>query len=147
MAELAALGVASSIVQLVHFGASLFSQVREVGRTAHGICEEEIELEAIARDLKTLLLKLKPNTAPARCTQVSSDEHTLNELTRPCRALADELLRIIDDLKVKDLHYRKWKSFKQALKHVRKEKDIRDLEIRLAKLQAQISTHLITTLR
>ncbi|KAL3454592.1 hypothetical protein BJX65DRAFT_301228 [Aspergillus insuetus] len=136
MAELAALGVASNIVQLVHFSSALFSKAREIAGSAHGVGEEEIELETIGKDLKSLLLGLQRS---------SGKGSTLNELVRACGSVADELIRIIEDLKARNLDGRKWASFKQAVSLVRKEKDIQGLEIRLHKLQTQISTHLLAT--
>ncbi|KAL2795439.1 hypothetical protein BJX66DRAFT_302074 [Aspergillus keveii] len=143
MAELAALGLASNIVQLVQFGSSLFAKTRQIAHSAHGVGEEEIEIEIIAKDLQALHLKVKQNDARLGN---SPPDATLNELRRACCHIADSLLSIITDLKSQNPQGNKWGSFKQAVRMVRKEKDIRALEKRLAKLQTQIGTHLITML-
>jgi hypothetical protein len=147
MAELAALGLASNIFQIVHFGSSLFSKTRKIAQTAHGVGEEEIELETIVKDLKYLSLKLKPDLPSAGHAGLSSSDNMLNGLIGPCCEIADELLKIFDDLKAIYSRSILWKNFRQALRHVRKEREIRSLEARLERLQAQISTHLIAALR
>lgn len=145
MAELAALGLASNIFQIVHFGSSLFSKTREIAQAAHGVGEEEIELETVVNDLKSLSLKLK-HDLPSDAV-LSPSDNMLNGLIGPCCEIADELLKIFDDLKAAYSRSILWKNVKQALRHVRKEREIRTLEARLERLQAQISTHLIATLR
>ncbi|KAJ0422231.1 hypothetical protein BJY00DRAFT_311293 [Aspergillus carlsbadensis] len=137
MAELAALGLACNIIQLVDFGSNLFSKAREIAHSAHGVGDEENELEAIARDLKSLLHNLKDDPA---------GDSTFDELRQACCGVGNELVSVIEDLKSQNIQGWKWGSFKQAVRLVRKEKEIRALERRLGKLQAQISTHLITTL-
>ncbi|KAL2872593.1 uncharacterized protein BJX67DRAFT_376398 [Aspergillus lucknowensis] len=138
MAELASLGLACSIIQLVDFGSKLFSKARKIANSPHSVGDQENELVTIAKDLKALVHNLEQD--PAR-------DSTLNELRRACCGVADELIRIIEDLKARHPEPGgRWASFKQAVSLVRKEKEIQDLEMRLQKLQAQISTHLITTL-
>jgi hypothetical protein len=144
MAELAALGLACNIVQLVHFSCSLFSKTREIARSAHGVSNEENEIEIIAKDLEALHSKVNQDVAQPG---TSAPDVTLLDLRGACCKIADDLISIIEDLKARNPQGNKWGSFKQAVRLVRKERDIQALERRLEKLQAQISTHLITTLR
>ncbi|KAH0536562.1 hypothetical protein FGG08_006570 [Glutinoglossum americanum] len=148
MAELAALGLAGNIVQFVDFGIKLFSEGWELYKSTQGICIEGHELEIVTVDLKRLTGDLRSTTLLSlHAKSPSTDDIRLRELAGSCGELADELLKLLDDLKVKGLYHRKWKSFKQALNHARKQKKIKNLEERLKKFQEQIGIRLIAILR
>lgn len=151
MAELAALGLASNIVQFVDFGIKLFSEARDIYESAQDGREEDLELETVTVDLKGFARSLhtrgKPSPGNSRPKKLSADELALQKLAISCEKLANELLKLLDDLKVKGQQNRKWKSFKAALRHVRKEDKINKLEERLEKFQRQITTHLVGILR
>jgi hypothetical protein len=151
MAELAALGLASNIVQFVDFGIKLFSEAREIYESAQDGRAEDLELETVTVDLKGFAQSLhasgKPSPGNPQPKKLAADEIALQKLAISCEKLANELLKLLDDLKVKGQGNRKWKSFKQALNHVRREEKVNKLEERLEKFQRQITTHLVGILR
>jgi hypothetical protein len=115
MAGLAALGLASNVVQFVDFGLKLFSEAHELYKSTQGSRNEDLELESITLDLKRLAQNLhstaKPSPGHSRPRKLSEDEATLQKLAIGCEELANELLKLLDDLKVKGPQNRKWKSF------------------------------------
>lgn len=78
--------------------------------------------------------------------QPTKDDPGLEKLAVGCKKLAVDLLRVLERLKLK---YGKsgWGSFKQALKAVLKENDIRELETRMERFQRQLGQRLLHTLR
>jgi hypothetical protein len=105
---------------------------------------EDLELETVTIDLQhiaqTLYSKFQFNP-------LVEEEILLQGLAQRCRELATELLGLLEELKIKDSHNRKWESFRQALKRVRGEKAINNLEERLQKFREQLSIRLISLLR
>jgi hypothetical protein len=148
MAELVALGLASNVVQFVDFGIKLFSESREIYKSAHGFGGSDLELEVVATDLHRLTANLIPSADPSANTNaLSKEEIELQKLAALCHKLADELLALLDDLKVKGLNRRKWQSFKQALRHAKKQGKIQNLEKRLNNFQKEIGLNLLAILR
>jgi hypothetical protein len=142
MAELAALGLASNVVQFVDFGIKLFRDGKELYESAQGSIAEQRELQAVTADLRDIVQKLHPTVHPA-----TQDDAALARLAADCEKLATELLGVLDKLKVKEGQNRKWVSFKQALALVLKEKEIRGLEQRLERYRDQLSKRLLYILR
>lgn len=70
----------------------------------------------------------------------------LHNAVQSCKEVADELLQILEDLKVA-LPRQKWKSFRQALKGIMKKEKIQSLNTRLQRLQQQVQFRLINILK
>jgi len=145
MAELAAIGLAGNIIQFVDFSIKLFRDGREIYRSAQGSKPEELELETVTEDFKSLSNQLHSSLQSTQPLKL--DDSKLQKLAAECEKLANELLGILGNLKINDQHNRKWESFKQALKRVLKEKEIRGLERRLDRLREDISSRLQYMLR
>lgn len=141
MTELAAVGLASNIVGFIDFGLKLFHEGKELYESAEGASVQHNELETIISDLKILIDDLQP-TPP-----ITKSDKSLASLALGCKKLATELLRALTRLKVKNGQNRKWESFKQALKCVMKEKELRSLEQRIEKYRKQLGVRLLYTLR
>ncbi|KAF2686682.1 hypothetical protein K458DRAFT_386644 [Lentithecium fluviatile CBS 122367] len=143
MESIAALGLAANIVQFVHFGATLLSEASERHHSASGATIGNAELELIANNLQQLTADLTVSR-PGSDSQVL--ESGLQDICKRCRSVADELIAVLDDLRVKGEHKR-WESFKQAAKSIRKEKKIEDLKKRLDDLQHGIMVCLMAVMR
>ncbi|KUJ13781.1 uncharacterized protein LY89DRAFT_784647 [Mollisia scopiformis] len=145
MAEaLAALGLASNIVQFVSFASDLISKSRAISKSTDSGLVENLELEAISSTLHELnhgLLR-----ALATGASSSTAEKILQELCKGCGDVMEELLEVIQSLKSQGPHTR-WNSFRQALKSVWKEDQIKALSTRLDRYRNQIDTTLLMSLR
>jgi len=142
MAELAALGLASNIVQFIDFGITLFHEGKEIYESSEGSSAKRLELETITADLRDIVHELQPTIHP-----VTKDDAALGRLAKDCEKLATDLLCLLDKLKVKESQHPKWASFKQALNSVLKEGAIRNLESRLEKCRDQLGKRLLYMLR
>ena len=114
---LTALGLASSIVQLITFTSDLVAKGRDIYQSADGALVENLELEAITKSLRDLSLEVEPPVSGGNLTKV---DRQLQQLCTGCRKVADELLDVIQKLKTHGPHKR-WTSFRQALDSVWRE--------------------------
>lgn len=141
MAELVALGLAGNIVQFVDFGIKLFRDGRELYTSLQGNSAEQLELEIVTQDLKCLAQQLHSSDQPDALG--TEDKIELRKLATECEKLANELLGILDELKVKDRHNRIWESFKKALRRMMEKKKIQHLEERLERFREQLGKRLV----
>ena len=140
------LSLASAIIQFVDFSSKLVRKGTELYHST--ALQEYVELEKVAVDLKDLNNNLSPALPPSgfHAKPLSKDETALTQLAAESRAISDELIAILSDLKVRDPH-QKWRSFRQALKCVRKKDKIRTLEKALDNLQGNINGRLLKIMR
>lgn len=136
-----AIGLASSIVQLITFSSDLLSKTREIHSSADGAAVENVELEAIS----TSLLELSREVNEGKFHLTKADKQ-LKDLCAGCQKVADELLEVVRRLKGSDSKT-KWRSFRQAVLTVWKEKEVRALVDRLERYRSQIDTALLVALR
>jgi hypothetical protein len=144
MSELAALGLASNIVQLVAFTSNLVAKGREIYGSADGVLVEFLELEAITNRLEELSSELIPPIIRGRA--LTENERQLRELCDGCRDVSKELLDVISSLKAQGTHKR-WNSFRQALHSIWKEGEVQTLSTRLERYRRQIDTTLLVSIR
>lgn len=136
---LTALGVASSIIQLVDFGRKLVSQTQETYHTANGATIENVTVGEIAKDINFLNRNLKEKTVSLEA--LGADDVALTDLATSSQKVAEDLLRILATLEVpKDAT--PWKRIHKAFKSTQKAREIREIESRLNKIQRQIDSHL-----
>lgn len=108
-------------MQFVDFGLKVVSESRQRYRSATGALPENLALETVVADLNTISESLtshaseQPWIRTRQTWNQSSDDKALRELAARCKELADELLDILEDLKVKG-PYRGWESCRQAFR-------------------------------
>lgn len=142
---MSAISLAGTIVQFVDFSSKLVSKGYYIYQSATGASPENLELEAITTDLSLLNTKLKTH-GKYDCS--AKDEKSLEKLSQQCTDIADELLSRLQKLKVPtDAKYRKWKSFRQALKTVWNKKDLDEMSTRLEGLRGQLEFHILVSLK
>ena len=144
MDPLSALSLASNIVQLVDVGTRVVSASLELyspdGISVNG------ELESVMSDLVKICSALENPHDQIKGSKSSSSEIQLITLSKSCKTLGEELLTVLNSLKVQSPH-KKWQSFRQALKAVWKEKEIHRYKERIINLRSEISLRLIGILR
>ena len=144
MDPLSALSLASNIVQLVDFGTRVVSASFEL-YSPDGISINE-ELECVMSDLVKICSALEQPQHRINGQRSSISELQLIPLSKSCKTLGEELLTVLNNLKVQSPH-KKWQSFSQALKAVWKEKEIHHYKERITNLRSEISLRLIGILR
>lgn len=139
-----ALGIASSVVQFVDFACKLISGSYAIYKSENGASEANSDLENITSSLASinndLLLSLQDSN-PA-----SDEERNLNDLCKACNGEANQLLAVLQSLKVQTNH-KAWKSFKAALKTIWEQEKIRSMQSRLDSFRQQITMIIAASLR
>ncbi|KAI5373595.1 hypothetical protein AA0119_g12525 [Alternaria tenuissima] len=138
MESLAAVGLAANILQFVHEARHLVSTSREV--LGSGTKEEYIELGLISKELRSRSARIiLPGNA--RDVPEGDDGNSLEALAVRCNEIADELLDILDALKLHN-DRNKWRSFLQALKTQWNDDKIGALRERLDRVAKAINARL-----
>jgi len=143
---LTAIGLASAIVQFVDFSSRLVSETKELYHSTEGNSTKNEELQAVTEDLRELCKTLNSAQGRAPGIEPSTDELALLELSGSCNFVADELIAVLEKLRVKSAH-EKWGSFKMALKGARKKEKIESIRARLDRVQSQLQIRLTSILR
>ena len=137
---LTALSLASAIVQFVDFGCKLLSQSQELYHSADGALKANITTEEITLDVIALSHSLRKK-------EVSAHDVALGKLVDSCEREAEELLRILADLRLPQDGATKWDIFRKAIRSVRKKGKIEEIEGRLGKIQRQVNSRLLFMLK
>ncbi|KAK4697415.1 hypothetical protein P7C71_g658, partial [Lecanoromycetidae sp. Uapishka_2] len=136
---LTALGLASSIIQVVDFGRKLVSQTQETYYTANGATKENVTVGEIAKDINVLNRSLKEKKISLEAPH--ADDVALEDLVTSSQKIAEDLLGLLATLEVpKDATT--WKRFQKAFKSTQKAREVREIESRLNKIQRQIDSRL-----
>jgi hypothetical protein len=142
---ISALGLAGNVVQFVEFCGNVVSESRRNYRSTTDTSLENTELESIAEDLRRLTTQLHSSDGD-RAISAAGDQE-LTKLLVSCNEVADELLRAVELLKVKQGPHRKWNSFRQAFLSVLSKDKLARLQSRLAAIREQITLHLVSSIR
>jgi hypothetical protein len=139
---LAAVSLASNIVQFVHFLCQLLAEIGEVTSSTAGITEHNSNIESTANDLARLSRYLN-----------SASTTTGSPLVKEMKSLSQEITLVADDLlnevtKLKTTKPRgTLKGFGHVLGHkFGKSQKIEKIASKLGRLQAQLNTQLLVML-
>ena len=146
MDPLTALGLASSVIQVVDFSIRLVSKGVEIYKD--GRLVENFDAEQTTQSLKGLNGKLQRSIQDSKCSgPLSEEDESLMGLCANCESIANELLKRFDQIKVTGKH-RKWKSARQALKSVTGSKDeLEELARKLGMYRSEIILNVTVSLR
>ena len=117
METLAAIGLASNILQFAEFAHKLLSTGNELYESASGASSKTLELEKIYGSLSNFSLNLEKSNAaqdfanlltPRDTEEYLPELHdfTLRSLARDCKSVCDELLQLLNRLRVSDGRWR-----------------------------------------
>ena len=150
MAEMAALGLAANIIQLINFSADLISKGHEIYKSADGTLVEHLELQAITEHFQELNMQLsngRPKLWPRfKGAPDAKTEKRLQELCASCMEVTGPLVDVLERLKADGKH-KGWNSFRQALNSIWSQEDIQSLSRRLEAFRRQIDTTLLVIIR
>lgn len=134
MEALAAIGLASGIVQFADSGIQWASGTKELYKSGNGALQENSELEVVVDSLRALVVKLKTDGH-------LQDDFKLEALVAACMPIADGLVEILGKLKVEGDKAKRLESTRKALKSLVSRGKIQDLEKRLSRIRDQICAH------
>ncbi|KAL2681180.1 hypothetical protein Neosp_008787 [[Neocosmospora] mangrovei] len=140
MAELAAIGLASNILQFTEVGIKLFLVAREKYQSVSGRGEEDEDIVTDMGRLRTLANNIREDAKP----HVKEADAEIYRIALSCSREASSLIETLDRLGVGNGKHRGWESFRKALKQLSKSLEIEKKENRLRKLQGDLTLHLVT---
>lgn len=152
MDPLTVLSLVGNIVQFVDFGGKLLSRAVELYKSPVVTLSAHHELELVTADLGALAAKLRQSSNPGgdsesadpdRITQTESFKILCDEAVN----LADELVKRLNTLKVKDRKLRKWRSLQHAVESAWTQKERDGLEKRLSSLKDALETRVLFSIR
>lgn len=147
MEPLAALGVAGAIVQFVEFAGKVISKGNQIYRSGDGSLDENHDLEIVTNDL--VVLQTKMDQAAQRGdleTRPTDDDVALQRVNAAANELAKTLLIRLNMVKAQG-RFRRWKSFRQAIKSVSSQKEIDSLARRLHMLKDELQLQILVSLK
>ena len=140
---LTAISLASAVVQFVDFSIKLVSAGHEL--YDKGSLSHHDEIEQISQDLSTLAEDLGASRPPS-AKQPSEDEVALQKLAGSCKELANEMIAVLQTLKVQKTNSG-LESVRTALRGMRKKRKIVNIEKRLVGFRNELTLHLTAILR
>jgi hypothetical protein len=138
---LTAIALAGNILQFAGVAKDMVSSSRQLSNL--GATKDRIELGSIAEELQSLVAKVMP-AEPPESIQLSKEEKSIRTLSVQCHEVAQELLEVLETLKVKctDGKFDHFESFYKALLAEWKRPKVDDLTKRLNMIESSIHTHL-----
>ncbi len=138
------LTVAATVVQFVDFSKRIVCKTKDIYNSVDGVAVENKETE-------TVTIRLKEMAEELQMEKPGFQEHMsprLKSICAQCVAASDELVSHLSLLKVPDGSvWRKWKSFREALKSVWSKKEIDAMAQRLNVLRSEIDSEVLTFVR
>lgn len=144
---LTALSLAGNIIQFVDFSTKLVVKGREQYKSADGASVGDAELEAIAKDLQGVNHRLTSSLQIAHARTLTASDEALHKLSEQCSSVAEELIHILDKLKVHGTSNRRWKSFRKALKSLMKKEEVDAIAKRLQHFRDELNIHILVSMR
>lgn len=138
MEVLAAVGLASATVQFVDFSTKIIGFARGIHDSTSGMTDENDNIEFVTAKMEQLSLDLEHLMAGQN---QSRDQKALVDLAVKCRSIANDIIQILEKIKPKDSKS-KLQSLRAALKHIKYEKEVSDMENRLGKCREQLHIQL-----
>lgn len=150
MEALAALGLASNIVQFIQFTSNVIGAAVELRDAPAGSSTTEIlTLDALYTQLHHISVALEASHERAAAYLMTDGPAvaSFRTLSALCKEDCKRLLETVSQLRVQPSSSGKWKSFRVALKVAWKKSEIKDLEDRLSKTQTTMTLHVCTIAR
>jgi hypothetical protein len=141
MEPLSAFGLAVNIIQVVDFSATLLREAYELHQSSTGQTAEHAELKQIAESLSQMCHALSVPSHRQRGLGVAGAE--ILTVAASAKAVAEDLIAVIERLRVKDGGSRHWRTFRQALATLWKKSKIERYEKRLVAMRGQLQAHLV----
>jgi hypothetical protein len=154
MDPLSALSLAGTIVQLVDFGGKLLSDTVQLYKSSCGKLDANQQLQLITGDLQSVIAKLQatPDTASGNAfgrpiEAIPQQEDSLRKICDEASIIAEELLRKLQSLTVKDGKHRVLESLKIAIRSAWSKEEISSLKQRLALFKESLHSRLMLSIR
>ena len=144
---LAAVGLASSMVQFVDFAVKIISKGNKYHKSTDGVLPENREYLGIAKNFARLNQGLGSalNAFPPT-KKLSDDERALHTVAMSCQTIVRQFKAALDQLKILGTRG-KWKSIRQALKACWSKEKIEEMLEKLRIVREDFVVHLLVVMR
>jgi hypothetical protein len=150
MDPLSVVSLVGTIVQFVDFAGKLLSNAVELYRSPIGTLAAHHELEIVTTDLHALISKLRQSIY-SKDNDPSQEAETLRKsfeaICDEAVKVAEELIKRLERLKVKDGKLRKWDSLKHAIEAAWSRKELIDLKTQLSSLKEALEARVLFSIR
>jgi hypothetical protein len=148
MDPLSALGLAAAVFQFVDFGSKIIHTTYNIHQSANGATQDNLELAELTKTLHNFQTRL---ATPQKASKGNdTDQKALMKLAARCRDIAADLLKLLDDLKVKvtDKGLRRTlQSLRQGFRSLLKKEQIAKYEKLLREINVQVNGLLLAMIR
>ncbi|XXH01487.1 hypothetical protein Hte_007847 [Hypoxylon texense] len=138
MEALAAVGLASNVLQFIECGYKVVGMAKELYESGHEATRSNAEAAFVAQEMRELSLKLVKDLPTADLTD---EEEALCRLAQQCSLLSNKLLLLLDSLKTKKPR-RKIEIIRTVLRNMRKRNERDQLQASLDNCRRQLNTHI-----
>lgn len=135
-----AIGLASDIISFIDFACKSIKAAEELYHSEHGATKENERMGDIVGDLKEFSLGLGASLPSA-----TKHERAIEALAKECAAVSDELIDILDKLRLSKSSRRR--SIMKVLSGAWKRSEIAALEARLGEYRAQMNVRLMAAMK
>jgi hypothetical protein len=150
MDPISALGLAAAACQFVDFGTKIIHTTYNIHQSADGATQENGDLAKLTTTLRDLQTRLAAPQTPSKSRGNDADQKALEGLAARCREIAVDLLKLLDDLKVKVTDkglLRTVQSLRQGFRSLLKKGQIARFEKLLRDITVQVNSHLLAMTR
>ncbi|KAH8702793.1 hypothetical protein GQ44DRAFT_596720, partial [Phaeosphaeriaceae sp. PMI808] len=150
MEPFTALSVATSIIQIVDFGARLVNNGHEIYK--NGSIASFDQAKHAADELRDLTQSLGRTLASTSLSVHSAsvlpnDEKKLRDLASETTKVADELIKLVESVIGHGGKHRRWNSFRQAVSSLHKKRDLAELSDHLDLLRNELILRVVVSLK
>jgi len=140
---LSAVSLAAAILQFVDFGSKFIVSGYEIYRSADGATEENLDIEHLTLMIHEFQERFSPSPNP-----LTRSGQELQKLAQECSNVAEDLLALLDKLKVKDKGtFRTWDAIRQSCRLAWKKGEIAKKEKLLNNISTQVNSRLLYMIR
>lgn len=148
MAEtLAAIGLASNILQFLESGIKLFNVTRARYKSHSGLSRTDEDLANDAESLRKLARIIQDSHATLDTSRVAAVDAKLYEISKSCVDVANDLINTLALFSVVPGKTTRWERFWKALRREFKSPEVQRIETELEKLREDLILHLTATSR
>lgn len=142
MEGLAAVGAASSIIQLVDFSLNLIATGKEIRDSLTGSSLQNEALEDVYRQMRSILQPVE-DIAAVKISKAFAPRHpVILAAAKTAQNDCSEILGLLDKLKLKSGTHKRWSSVAKAFESMMGQKRIAEIESRLRTELALVSIEL-----
>jgi len=136
MAEtIAAFGLAANVLQFVDCGYGIVKTAHRLKSSENGATASNTEIELLARNLSKTMKEVQAG----KVIPISPE---LSQSVSACVSLSDDLVQMLEGLKIDLADDSAWKRAKASVRVYRKASEVKALEERLGRFRTQICDHL-----